>query len=61
MLDFQQKKQLSILVKIAMVDEDFADEEKAVIEKIIYSILCFSEFFQMFVFGIWKFTFTLHR
>ena len=34
MLDFQQKKQLSILVKIAMVDEDFADEEKAVIEKI---------------------------
>ncbi|WP_258098884.1 TerB family tellurite resistance protein [Marinoscillum pacificum] len=34
MLDFQQKKQLSILVKIAMVDEDFADAEKAVIQKI---------------------------
>ncbi|XOV91971.1 MAG: hypothetical protein ACFHWX_17400 [Bacteroidota bacterium] len=34
MLDFQKKKQLSIMVKIAMVDEDFADEEKAVIRKI---------------------------
>lgn len=34
MLDFQKKKQLGILVKIAMVDEDFADAEKAVIEKI---------------------------
>tara|TARA_Y100001972_G_scaffold119404_1_gene160688 strand:- start:5969 stop:6358 length:390 start_codon:yes stop_codon:yes gene_type:complete len=34
MLDFQKKKQLSIMVKIAMVDEDFADEEKAVIKKI---------------------------
>lgn len=34
MLDFQKKKQLGILVKIAMVDEEFADEEKAVIEKI---------------------------
>ncbi|MEQ9302732.1 MAG: hypothetical protein RJQ14_02360 [Marinoscillum sp.] len=34
MLDFQKKKQLGILVKIAMVDEDFADAEKAVIKKI---------------------------
>lgn len=34
MLDFQKKKQLCIMVKIAMVDEDFADEEKAVIKKI---------------------------
>ncbi len=34
MLDFQKKKQLSIMVKIAMVDEDFAEEEKAVIKKI---------------------------
>ncbi|MEQ8583618.1 MAG: hypothetical protein RIC30_18855 [Marinoscillum sp.] len=34
MLDFQKKKQLSILVKIAMVDEDFADAEKEVIRKI---------------------------
>lgn len=34
MLDFQKKKQLGILVKIAMVDEEFADEEKAVIRKI---------------------------
>lgn len=34
MLDFQKKKQLGILVKIAMVDEDFADEEKSVIKKI---------------------------
>lgn len=34
MLDFQQKKQLSILVKIAMVDEDFAEQEKNVIRKI---------------------------
>lgn len=34
MLDFQKKKQLSVMVKIAMVDEDFADEEKAVIKKI---------------------------
>ncbi|MEQ8472663.1 MAG: hypothetical protein RIC35_15835 [Marinoscillum sp.] len=34
MLDFQKKKQLGILVKIAMVDEEFADAEKAVIKKI---------------------------
>ncbi len=34
MLDFQQKKQLSILVKIAVVDEDFAEQEKDVIRKI---------------------------
>ncbi len=34
MLDFQKKKQLSIMVKIAMVDEDFAEEEKEVIKKI---------------------------
>lgn len=34
MLDFQRKKQLSILVKIAMVDEEFAEAEKAVIQKI---------------------------
>lgn len=34
MLDFERKKQLGILVKIAMVDEEFADEEKAVIQRI---------------------------
>lgn len=34
MLDFQRKKQLSILVKIALVDEEFAEAEKAVIQKI---------------------------
>lgn len=34
MLDFEKKKQLGILVKIAMVDEEFADEEKAVIQRI---------------------------
>lgn len=34
MLDFQKKKQLSILVKIAMVDEEFAEQEKNVIQKI---------------------------
>lgn len=34
MLDFEQKKQLGILVKIAMVDEEFADEERAAIQKI---------------------------
>ena len=34
MLDYQKKKQLGILVKIAMVDEEFAEEEKAVITKI---------------------------
>ncbi|RED99407.1 TerB family tellurite resistance protein [Marinoscillum furvescens] len=34
MLDFQKKKQLGILVKIAMVDDEFADEERATIAKI---------------------------
>lgn len=34
MLDYQKKKQLGILVKIAMVDEEFADTEKAVIGRI---------------------------
>ncbi|MFT6866408.1 MAG: hypothetical protein ACJA08_001239 [Cyclobacteriaceae bacterium] len=34
MLDDQKKKQLGILVKIAEVDEDFADSEKEVIRKI---------------------------
>lgn len=34
MLDYQKKKQLGILVKIALVDEDFADEERAMIAKI---------------------------
>ncbi len=34
MLDNQKKKQLGILVKIAQVDEDFADSEKAVIRRI---------------------------
>lgn len=33
-MDYQKKKQLGILVKIAMVDEEFAEEEKAVIAKI---------------------------
>lgn len=34
MLDFQRKKQLSILVQIAMVDEEFDNSEREVIEKI---------------------------
>lgn len=34
MLSYQRKKQLSILVKIAMVDDHFADKEKDVILKI---------------------------
>lgn len=34
MLDFQKKKQLSILIQIARVDEDFPAEERAMIEKI---------------------------
>ncbi|MFY0600217.1 MAG: hypothetical protein JXR03_11140 [Cyclobacteriaceae bacterium] len=34
MLDYQKKKQLGILIKIATVDEEFADSEKNVIEKI---------------------------
>jgi uncharacterized tellurite resistance protein B-like protein len=34
MIDFQKKKQLSILVNIAMVDEQFADLEKEAIRKI---------------------------
>lgn len=34
MLNYEKKKQLSILVNIAMVDEDFADSERAAIEKI---------------------------
>lgn len=34
MLDFQKKKQLSILVQIAKVDEEFADSERATIERI---------------------------
>ncbi len=34
MIDFQKKKQLSILVQIAKVDEDFAEEEKSAIRKI---------------------------
>lgn len=34
MLDFERKKQLGLLVKIAMVDEEFADAEKSVIQKI---------------------------
>ena len=34
MLDFQKKKQLGILVKIAMVDEQFAELEKEAIKKI---------------------------
>lgn len=34
MLDFQKKKQLSILVQIAKVDEEFADSEKELIRKI---------------------------
>ncbi|WP_258103818.1 hypothetical protein [Marinoscillum sp. MHG1-6] len=34
MLDYEKKKQLSILVNIAMVDEEFADSERAAIMKI---------------------------
>lgn len=34
MLDFPKKKQLSILVKIAMVDEEFAEEEKIAIQRV---------------------------
>ncbi|MFY0606257.1 MAG: hypothetical protein JXR10_06050 [Cyclobacteriaceae bacterium] len=34
MLDFQKKKQLSILVQIAMVDDDFAESEAATIRRI---------------------------
>lgn len=34
MLDFQKKKQLSILVQIARVDEEFAESERSVIERI---------------------------
>ena len=34
MLDFQKKKQLSILIQIAQVDEEFAESERAVITKI---------------------------
>ncbi|MEP0368997.1 MAG: hypothetical protein ABJN36_05795 [Cyclobacteriaceae bacterium] len=34
MMDYQKKKQLGILVKIAIVDEEFADSEKEVIQKI---------------------------
>ncbi|MFT4833398.1 MAG: hypothetical protein ACI83W_001692 [Marinoscillum sp.] len=34
MIDFQKKKQLSILVQIAKVDEDFAEQEKLAIRKI---------------------------
>lgn len=34
MLDPLKRKQLGILVKIAMVDEDFSEEEKAVITRI---------------------------
>lgn len=37
MLDFQKKKQLGILVKIAMVDEQFAEVEKEAIKKISQS------------------------
>ncbi len=37
MIDFQKKKQLGILVKIAMVDEEFADKEKDTIRKISQS------------------------
>lgn len=34
MLDNEKKKQISILISIAMVDEDFPEEERKVIDKI---------------------------